>query len=304
MLSIIIPIYNEEKLIDEMLSRVLQVTGSFPDKVEVLCVDDGSIDASLDKILAVKKNNSSIKAISLSRNFGLQAALAAGLEHAQGERIVIMDGDLQDPPEVIPELTGAMTSGNYDLVVGTRTERCEKGLKRLLIRLFHQIFHVNILKSDISDFGNFCILNKDVKLAILSMKEKVRYFPGLRNIVGFKTGYLEYNRDKRFSGDPKMTYGRLFRLALDAMFSFSRWPLKLCMVLGFLGIIIMLLATIYSILSKAMGWAPFGWSSTILSIYFIGSIQLVFMGVLGEYVFRTYKEVQNRPLYFIRKIYD
>ncbi len=204
MLSIVIPIYNEEKLVGEMLSRVLKVTEGIPLEAEILCIDDGSDDHTLKKLLEVKKEDSQVKIISLSRNFGLQAALTAGLEFANGERIIIMDGDLQDPPEEIPGLLKTMESGNYDLVVGTRTERREKGIKKFLIRLFHRIFNINILKSDISDFGNFCVLNKEVKHAILSMKEKVRYFPGLRNIVGFRTGYLEYNRVScGTDGDPE-----------------------------------------------------------------------------------------------------
>jgi polyisoprenyl-phosphate glycosyltransferase len=140
--------------------------------------------------------------------------------------------------------------------------------------------------------------------ALLSMKEKVRYLPGLRTFIGFRQGYVEFIRDDRFKGTPKMSIRKLFVLAADAFFSFSRFPIRFCLVLGMLGTLVFMGAGIYVLIAKAYGFAIIGWSSTLLSIYFLGSIQLVFLGILGEYVYRNYKESQNRPVYFIKKYYD
>jgi dolichol-phosphate mannosyltransferase len=152
--------------------------------------------------------------------------------------------------------------------------------------------------------GNFSVMNRAAVNALLMMKEKVRYLPGLRTFIGFRQGYVEFIRDDRYSGKPKMSISRLFILAADAIFSFSRFPIRLCLILGMFGTLVFMGAGIYVLIAKLFGFALIGWSSTLLSIYFLGSIQLVFLGVLGEYVYRSYKESQNRPIYFVRKIYE
>ena len=152
--------------------------------------------------------------------------------------------------------------------------------------------------------GNFSMMTRETVNALLLMKEKVRYLPGLRTIIGYKQGYVEFVRDERFEGDPKMSFKKLFTLASDAIFSFSKFPLRLCLILGTFGTIVFMLAGIYVLIAKVSGFAVTGWTSTLLSIYFLGSIQLLFLGVLGEYIYRNYKESQNRPIYFVRKFYD
>jgi dolichol-phosphate mannosyltransferase len=152
--------------------------------------------------------------------------------------------------------------------------------------------------------GNYSMMKREAVDALLAMKEKVRYLPGLRTFIGFRQGYLEFIREDRFKGNPKMSIRRLFVLAADAIFSFSRFPIRFCLILGTTGTLVFMVAGVYVLLAKAYGFAVIGWSSTLLSIYFLGSIQLVFMGILGEYVYRSYKESQNRPLYFVRKFYD
>jgi len=148
------------------------------------------------------------------------------------------------------------------------------------------------------------MMNREALDALLSMKEKVRYLPGLRTFIGFRQGYIEFIRDDRFRGKPKMSIRKLLVLAADAIFSFSRFPIRFCLILGSIGALVFMCAGIYVLIAKAYGFAVIGWSSTLLSIYFLGSIQLVFLGILGEYVYRNYKESQNRPLYFVKKIYD
>jgi dolichol-phosphate mannosyltransferase len=152
--------------------------------------------------------------------------------------------------------------------------------------------------------GNYSMMKREAVDALLMMKEKVRYLPGLRTFIGYRQGYVEFVREDRFKGDPKMSFRKLSILAADAIFSFSRFPIRFCLILGTIGAIVFMGAGIYVVIAKIYGFAVSGWSSTLLSIYFLGSIQLIFLGILGEYVYRSYKESQNRPVYFVRKYYD
>ena len=304
MLSLVIPVFNEEKLIDELVRRTITSLDSFISDYEVLFVDDGSTDGSLEKLLSFRENDNRIKIISLSKNFGHQAAFTAGLEHSKGEVVALMDGDLQDPPELLAGMYRMITEENYDIVSGKKRGRKGRRDRNLYSYLFHFIFkHIGEIKN-MENSGNYSMMNREAADALLSMKEKVRYLPGLRTFIGFRQGYIEFVREERFEGDPKMNFRKLIILAADAIFSFSRFPIRLCLFLGTIGTLVFMAAGIYVLIAKAWGFAVMGWSSTLLSIYFLGSIQLVFLGILGEYVYRSYKESQNRPLYFVRKFYD
>jgi polyisoprenyl-phosphate glycosyltransferase len=304
MLSLVIPIFNEEKLIDELVKRTISSIESFTKEYEVIFVDDGSTDSSLEKILASRRLHSKIKVLCLSKNFGHQAAYTAGLEYSKGDIVAMMDGDLQDPPELLAEMYKKITDEDYDIVSGKRIGRRGKNGRDFYAVLFHFLFrYVGEIKN-MENSGNYSMLKRKAVDALLSMKEKVRYLPGLRTFIGFRQGYVEFIRDDRFKGTPKMSIRKLFVLAADAFFSFSRFPIRFCLVLGMLGTLVFMGAGIYVLIAKAYGFAIIGWSSTLLSIYFLGSIQLVFLGILGEYVYRNYKESQNRPVYFIKKYYD
>lgn len=304
MLSLVIPIFNEEKLIDELIRRTVISLESFTTDYEVIFVDDGSSDGSPAKILKIREKNRKIKLLSLSRNFGHQAAYTAGLEYAKGDIVGMMDGDLQDPPELLSEMYRKITVEDYDIVSGKKTGRKGNKGRNLYALFFHVIFkHIGNIRN-IENYGNYSMMKRIAVEALLSMKEKVRYLPGLRSFIGFRHGEVEFVRDDRLTGKPKMTLRKLFILGSDAIFSFSRFPIKCCLILGTIGTLVFLGAGIYVIFAKATGIAVPGWSSTLLSIYFLGSIQLVFMGILGEYIFRNYKESQNRPVYFVRKFYD
>ncbi len=304
MLSLVIPIFNEEKLVDELVNRTISSIESFTSAYEVIFVDDGSTDQSLDKILSWQKKFRNIKILSLSKNFGHQAAYTAGLEYAKGELVAMMDGDLQDPPELLSQMYKMINDEGYDLVSGKRTGRKGKNSRDLYAILFHLLFrHIGEIK-DMENSGNYSMMKREVVDALLSMKEKVRYLPGLRSFIGFRQGYVEFVRDYRFKGAPKMTIRKLFILAADAIFSFSRFPIRFCLIVGSIGALVFMGAGLYVLIAKIYGFAVIGWSSTLLSIYFLGSIQLVFLGILGEYVYRNYKESQNRPLYFVKKFYD
>lgn len=304
MLSLVVPVFNEENLIDELVRRTVSAIESFVTDYEIIFVDDGSTDHSLDRILNFQKTNRKIKALSLSRNFGHQAAYTAGLEYSKGDLVAMMDGDLQDPPELLAEMYRKIRYEGFDVVNARRTGR--KGLKRknLYTVLFHFVFRNLGEINNIGDYGNFSMFTRTAADALISLREKIRYLPGLRTIIGFRQGSVEYIRDNRFKGEPKMNLRKLFILAADAIFSFSKFPLKVCLFLGLTGTVVFLAAGIYVIIAKVAGFAVPDWSSTLLSIFFLGSIQLVFLGILGEYVYRNYKESQNRPVYFIKRYFD
>jgi dolichol-phosphate mannosyltransferase len=216
----------------------------------------------------------------------------------------MMDGDLQDPPELLAGMYSMIIDEGYDIVSGKKIGR--KGMKRrnLYAFLFHLLFkHIGEIKN-MENSGNYSMMKREAVDALLAMKEKARYLPGLRTFIGFRQGYIEFVREGRFKGDPKMNIRKLLVLASDAIFSFSRFPIRFCLLLGTVGTTVFMAAGIYVLIAKAYGFAVPGWSSTLLSIYFLGSIQLAFLGILGEYVYRSYKESQNRPVYFVRKFYD
>jgi len=304
MFSLVIPIFNEEKMIDELINRTVTSLESFVRDYEVIFVDDGSTDQSIEKILAWQKKNSNIKILSLSKNFGHQAAYTAGLEYTKGDLVAMMDGDLQDPPELLADMYMKIMNEDYDVVSGKRTGRKGKNGRDFYAILFHHLFkHISEIKN-MENTGNFSMMKRQAVEAMLSMKEKTRYLPGLRTFIGFRQGYIDFVRDDRYKGRPKMSIRKLFLLAADAIFSFSRFPIRFCLILGSIGALVFMIAGIYVLIAKIYGFAIIGWSSTLLSIYFLGSIQLIFMGILGEFVFRNYKESQNRPLYFVRKFFD
>jgi polyisoprenyl-phosphate glycosyltransferase len=304
MISVVIPLLNEEKLIKRLLDELFVALETTKESFEVVCVDDGSTDTTLEKLIRYKEKHGRLMIISLSRNFGLQAALTAGLDYARGEYTVVMDGDFQDPPDLVPVLFDKIKVTGADIVTAVREARNEKFTKRIYINIFHRIFYKLTEGRQVAQTGNFCILNKKALSAILQFSERNRYMPGIRNFIGFNHEFILYDRPDRPEGEAKMSRKKLFEMASDAIYSFSKWPVKACLYLGMIGIIIFLGAIVYTILSKALGWAPIGWSSVFLAISFFGSLQLTFLGLIGEYVYRIFKEVQGRPIYFVQKIYE
>ncbi len=304
MLSIVIPIYNEEGLINDLVDRTVAALEKFTTDYEIIFVDDGSRDKSLKNLLLHQDKNSKIKVLALSGNFGHQAAFTAGLEYSTGDLVGMMDGDLQDPPELFEEMYRKIIEEGYDIISGKRSGRKGKNSRNLYTFLFHLLFRNVTAIQNMENTGNFSLMRREAVDALLTMKEKIRYLPGLRAFIGFKQGYVDYIRDERFDGDPKMDLSKLFRLAADAIFAFSRFPIRLCLYMGMFGTIVFMFAGLYVIIAKIAGFAIIGWSSTMLSIYFLGSIQLISIGIVGEYVYRIYKESQNRPLYFVKKFHD
>ena len=305
LLSVVVPVFNEEALIEALVARCLAALGTITEAFELICVDDGSTDQTRAQLLAWHRRDPRLKVLVLSRNFGHQAAYMAGLHAAQGQYVALMDGDLQDPPELLAPMYEHLRHDDYDVAYGQRTDRAEGWGRKLLVAAFHRLFNGSSRLAEVNNAGNFSLLNRRALTAFLSFSEKNRYLPGLRAFIGFRQVAVPYARQPRHDGTvPKMSYGRLLALALDALFSFSDLPIKICLYSGLLGMTFFLAAGIYVVVSKALGVAPFGWSSLGLSIYFVGSIQLLFLGILGEYVFRIYRENQNRPLYFVQHYHN
>jgi len=304
LISVVIPVYNESELIEDLYEAVMSALKKFTDSFEVICVNDGSKDDTLLKLLLCHQKDKRFKVLNLSRNFGHQSAYTAGLTHAKGDFIAMMDGDLQDPPELIASMYKCAIDNNSDVVYGRRTERHETFFKKLSIKLFHFIFNKLSNINAPANVGNFSVMNRKALQAFLSLEEKNRYLPGLRFFIGFKQDYVDYSRDDRTIGEAKMNFSRLLKLALDALFSFSKLPIKICIYLGVIGIIFTLFGGAVVLYKKVTGEAITGWTSILVSMYFLGSVQLLFMGIIGEYVHRIFVETQNRPVFIVKDYFE
>jgi glycosyltransferase involved in cell wall biosynthesis len=308
MLSVVVPIYNEEENIAAFHAAVQTVMNPLGESWEIIFVNDGSRDSSLSLLLEIQKHDPHVSVVEFSRNFGHQAALTAGLQVACGDAVMLMDGDFQDPPEVLPRLVQAWKNG-AKVVIAERSSRAEKGVRGKLFPLFYKTMGL------ISDFpiplnaGIFGLLDRQAADAIINLQEGNRYLPGLRAWVGFPTAVVYYERAGRAAGEPKQTLIKLFKYAMDAIFSFSYKPLRLGMALGGLvmafSVLLSLVAfgnTVFHL--KFFGVIPgAGHIGTLLAILFLGSIQLICTGLLGEYIGRVYDEVRRRPLYLIHKLH-
>lgn len=304
LISVVIPVYNESDLIDDLYKAVMSAMTKFTDDFEVICVNDGSKDDTLLKLQNCHQKDKRFKVLNLSRNFGHQSAYTAGLSYAKGDYVAMMDGDLQDPPELIADMYKCAIDNQSDVVYGRRTERHETFFKKLSIKLFHFIFNKLSNINAPANVGNFSVMNQKALKAFLALEEKNRYLPGLRFFIGFKQDYVDYSRDDRTIGEAKMNFNRLLKLALDALFSFSKLPIKICIYLGIIGIIFTLMGGAVVLYKKVTGEAITGWSSILVSIYFLGSVQLLFMGIIGEYVHRIFVETQNRPVFIVKDFFE
>ena len=299
-LSVIIPIYNEEMNLVPMNNRIIAALLPLQLHYEIIYVNDGSKDNSLPIIMGLSEENASVKYIDFSRNFGHQIAISAGLEHAVGERIVIMDGDGQDPPELIPALLTKSKEG-FEVVYAKRKKRKgESFLKKLTAKLFYR-FLANITQIEIPlDTGDFRLIHRKVQKVLLNMPEQHKYLRGQIAWIGFNSTFVEYDREERMGGNTKFTYGKMMRFATDGISGFSNWPLKVATMLGFAvsGIAFMLI--VYSLYQKFFGFTEVGWTSLHISVLFLGGVQLLGIGILGEYLGRVSENVKNRPTYIVK----
>jgi polyisoprenyl-phosphate glycosyltransferase len=309
MVSLVIPVFNEESVLPLLHGSVLRVLETTGEDWEMIYVDDGSSDRSLKLLVGYQNSDARIRVVELTRNWGHQPALSAGLAVARGDAIVLMDADLQDPPEVINQLISAWKQG-AEVVIARRKRRGETGLRGYLFPLFYRILGY------LSDFpipmnaGIFGLLDRRAVDVINRLSESNRYLPGLRAWVGFRNEVVWYDRSVRAAGEPKQSLPRLLRYGLDAIFSFSYKPLRLSLVLGVSTAVLAMLIALTFLICRLLRVGLFGqpvvvgYTSTIVAILFLGGVQLFCVGVLGEYIGRIYDEVKRRPLYLVRCIHE
>lgn len=299
LLSVVIPLFNEELNVVQLHRRLVDTLDPFGEPYEILFVNDGSRDDTPRRLERIQDESPHVSVIHLSRNFGHQAAVSAGLEYARGRAVVVMDGDLQDPPEVLPQFLERWREG-YDIVYAIRRHRKEGPIKRLCYFLFYRIMNAI---SDIAiplDSGDFCLMDRKVVEVLVSLPERMRFVRGLRTFVGFKQSGLEYERAAREAGKPKYTLRSLILLAIDGLVSFSGYPLRLSAYLGVATAFAAGLVTIWVLLDAlANHTAPRGWASVMATVLFVGAIQLIGLGVVGEYIRLIFLESKRRPMYIV-----
>ncbi len=301
MISVIIPIYNEERTLPELHRRLAETLQPLGRNYEILLIDDGSRDNSLALMKEARARDPRVKYIRLSRNFGHQIAISAGIDLARGEAVVLMDGDLQDPPELLSAMIERWHQG-YQVVYTIKRTRKENPLKRLAFHSFYRVLHALSPIEIPMEAGNFSLLDRSVVEVLRSMPERNRYISGMRAWAGFRQIGIPYDRDARYAGKPRMSLRRLFELALDGIISFSKAPLRIAVYLGLLAAGVAFLGGLYVLFEKLFtDKAILGWASTIISITFLGGLILMTLGVIGEYVGRIYDEVKRRPLYIIQE---
>ena len=298
MYSAIVPIYNEEENLDEIARRLVQVLERIG-PYEIVFVDDGSVDGSADIIGRLCGANPFVKAIHFSRNFGHQAAVSAGLRYASGDAVAVIDGDLQDPPELLPELFNKWREG-YKVVYAIRQQRKEGLLKRAAYYLYYRLLRL-IAEVEIPlDSGDFSVMDKVVVEKLNDMPESHRFIRGLRSWVGYSQVGVPYNRDARFAGEAKYTWSGLIRLGYDGIFSFSKVPLLIATRIGLFITLISVVGAFLTLGRKfILGVEPQGWTSLIIVVLMIGGIQLFVLGILGEYIGRIFEETKKRPSYIV-----
>ena len=300
-LSIIIPLYNEAANIPELYRR-LQAT-PLPASTEILVIDDGSQDQSLQLIRDLQSTHNNLRYISFARNFGHQIAVTAGLHFAQGSAVIIMDGDLQDPPELIPQMLEQWRAG-YKVVYGQREQRQDAYLKRLFAYYFYRLLR-SLSEVDIpTDTGDFCLMDQEVVQLLNQTPEKNRYIRGLRAWVGFPQTAITFKRPNRYAGEAKYTFKKSLALAIQSILAFSTIPLKLSTYLGLfaaIAAIIMMGLTLYWRIVEQSDRLV-GFTLITVAIFFLGAVQLICIGILGAYIGQIYEEVRNRPLYTIKEM--
>jgi polyisoprenyl-phosphate glycosyltransferase len=302
--SIVAPVFNEEETLPHFYRRVVEVMEGIGDSFELVLINDGSRDGSFRTMQELHTRDPRVRVIDFSRNFGHQIAISAGLDHARGNAVIIIDSDLQDPPEVIPQLVARWKDG-AEVVYAQRSMRKGETKFKLLTaaafyRLMARITSVNIPR----DTGDFRLLDRRVVDALVKMREHHRFMRGLSAWVGFRQEAVFYERQERYAGTTKYPLRKMIHFSLDAITSFSHLPLELATSLGFLLAGISLLGIVIAIILRIFTGAIVGQASTLILVLFLGGIQLIFLGIIGEYLGRIYDEVRARPLYIAREVLD
>jgi len=305
--SVVIPCYNEQEVLPELFRRVTAAAAAWGCDWEVVCVDDGSRDKTWTMLVAQQAHDARWRALSFARNFGHQTAVSAGVYHASGDAVIVIDADLQDPPEELIRFIATWRSG-YDVVYAVRAKRKEGWLKRSCYWLFYRLMSRVVSFEVPHDSGDFCLMDRKVVDVLKMMPERNRFVRGLRAWSGFRQTGLTYERHARAAGEAKYTLRKLIKLARDGIFSFSTVPLTLVAHTGMwisglslLGIIWVLLTKIFSGFFEKLGFPPVqGFATIAISVLFLGGLQLLSLGIIGEYIGRIYDEVKRRPPWVIQ----
>lgn len=301
LVTVVIPTFNEEYVLPELHRRLAATLDPTPYQVEMLFVNDSSTDGTLSTLMELRNSDPRISILDLSRNFGKEIAMTAGLEHAQGDAVIVIDADLQDPPELIPDMLKYWEEG-YDAVYATRTQRKgESALKRLTAHLFYRVIkHVSNISIP-EDTGDYRLLSRRAVNAVTKMREQHRFMKGLFAWIGYPQKAIPYSRDPRFGGETKWNYWKLWNFALEGITSFTTMPLKIATYVGMLVAFGALVLGLFTVLDALIYGNPVkGYPSLMAVILFLGGIQLMFIGIIGEYVGRMFDETKNRPLYFVQ----
>jgi len=306
LISVVVPLYNEEDNVPELLRRIAtimhRIVAGSADRYEIVAVNDGSVDATLGSLRAARAAEPNLVVVDLSRNFGHQIAATAGLDIARGDAVILMDGDLQDPPELIEEFVAKWREG-YDVVYATRRARHgESAFKVLTARIFYRMIRRMTNVSIPVDTGDFRLMSRRVVDALAQTREKHRFLRGLVSWVGFKQIGIEYERDARHSGETKYPVSKMLKFAIDGITSFSEIPLRFATYLGFGVSVTAFVYAIVVLILKVLGYNEAGYTSMMVAILFLGGVQLITIGIAGEYLGRIYDQVKERPLYFLASV--
>lgn len=302
MLSVVIPVLNEERNAPELHGRIVRILESQDIDFEIVFVDDGSTDRTPDILRDLHDQDPRVKSVYLARNFGHQAAISAGLQAASGDAVVVMDGDLQDSPEMLPVFIARWREG-YEVIYAVREHRSAFWLKRLGYVVFYRLLRrISSIEVPL-DSGDFSLIDRRVVDVVNAMPERTRFVRGMRSWAGFRQTGVTQVREERFTGEPKYTYWKLVRLALDGFIGFSYRPLQLASLFGAaVSVVALLLAVLLIVLKVVHGIPLVGWTSLIVAVLFLGGVQLICVGILGEYVGRIYDEVRQRPPYVVANV--
>lgn len=302
LISLVVPCYNEEQSLPYFWERTTAVMRQMDDlDFEVIFVDDGSRDKTLEVLRELAKSDSRVKYLSFSRNFGKEAAMFAGLEHAKGNYAAVMDADLQDPPALLAEMYRAITEEGYDSAATRRiTRKGEPPIRSFFARMFYKIINKMTDVEIIDGARDFRLMNRKFLNALLELKERNRFSKGLFGWVGFKTKWIEFENVERVAGETKWSFWKLFKYSIEGIVAFTTMPLTLASFMGFLLCMVALCSTVFIVVRKLLFGDPVsGWASTVSILTFIGGIQLFFMGIFGQYLAKAYTEIKNRPIYIV-----
>ena len=304
LLSIIVPCFNEAETIEAFYTKVSAVCAALPDvRTEYIFVDDGSRDGTLDLLRALSEKDGAVRWLSFSRNFGKEAAMYAGLEHAEGDYAAVMDADLQDPPELLPELLAAVRDGEYDCAAVRRVDRKgEPPIRSWFARQFYKLINKMSRTEIVDGARDYRLMTRQMVKSVLSVTEYNRFSKGIFSWVGYRTKWVETVNVERSAGESKWSFFKLLVYALDGIIAFSTAPLAVASVLGLAFCVIAFFAIVFVIVRQLVwGGSAFGWPSLVCIILFLAGIQLFCMGILGQYLAKTYLEVKGRPIYILRE---